>query len=59
MAVRRGGTYYLTNHRYATRKQVQSCYPQFAEFLRRKAEIRPRRAFSKRLVSTLQNHVRG
>jgi FAD/FMN-containing dehydrogenase len=36
MAARRGGTYYLTYHRYATRNQVESCYPQFAEFLRLK-----------------------
>ncbi len=36
MATRRGGTYYLTYHRYATRNQVESCYPQFAEFLRLK-----------------------
>ena len=34
MAARRGGTYYLTYHRYATRREVESCYPQFAEFLR-------------------------
>jgi len=36
MAARRGGTYYLTYHRYATRNQVESCYLQFAEFLRLK-----------------------
>ena len=36
MAARRGGTYYLTYHRYATRNQVESCYPQFAGFLRLK-----------------------
>jgi len=36
MAARRGGTYYLTYHRYATRSQIESCYPQFAEFLRLK-----------------------
>src|SRR6266446_5452303 len=36
MAVRHGGTYYLTYHRYATRKQVESCYPEFAEFVRLK-----------------------
>jgi FAD/FMN-containing dehydrogenase len=36
MAARRGGTYYLTYHRYATRSQVETCYPQFAEFLRLK-----------------------
>ncbi len=26
MAARRGGTYYLTYHRYATRAQIESCY---------------------------------
>ena len=36
MAANRGGTYYLTYHRYATRKQVESCYPQFVEFLKLK-----------------------
>jgi FAD/FMN-containing dehydrogenase len=36
MAARRGGTYYLTYHRWATRNQVESCYPQFSEFLRQK-----------------------
>ena len=36
MAARRGGTYYLTYHRFATRKQVEACYPQFAEFLQLK-----------------------
>jgi hypothetical protein len=56
MAARRGGSYYLTYHRYATRKQVESCYPQFAEFLRLKNEVRSGRAFSKRLVPTLQDY---
>ncbi len=41
MAARRGGTYYLTYHRYATRKQLESCYPQFAEFLRLKQKYDP------------------
>ena len=36
MAARRGGTYYLTYHRYSTREQVERCYPKFAEFLRLK-----------------------
>jgi FAD/FMN-containing dehydrogenase len=36
MAIRRGGSFYLTYHRYATRDQVAAAYPQFAEFLRRK-----------------------
>ncbi len=35
-AIRYGGSYYLTYHRWASRKQVETCYPQFAEFLRLK-----------------------
>jgi FAD/FMN-containing dehydrogenase len=45
MAARRGGTYYLTYHRYATRKQVESCYPQFVEFLRLKKKYDPEERF--------------
>jgi len=44
-AARRGGTYYLTYHRYATRNQVESCYPQFAEFLRLKKKYDPEECF--------------
>jgi FAD/FMN-containing dehydrogenase len=36
MAIERGGSYYLTYHRFARRDQVESCYPQFAQFLARK-----------------------
>src|SRR5712692_1606668 len=45
MAARRGGTYYLTYHRYATRKQVETCYPPFAEFLRLKKRYDPEERF--------------
>lgn len=45
MAARRGGTYYLTYHRYATRNQLESCYPQFAEFLRLKKKYDPEERF--------------
>jgi hypothetical protein len=45
MAARRGGTYYLTYHRYATRDQVESCYPKFAEFLRIKKKYDPDERF--------------
>jgi FAD/FMN-containing dehydrogenase len=34
--VKYGGSYYPTYHKYATRKQVETCYPQFAEFLKLK-----------------------
>ena len=45
MAARRDGTYYLTYHRYATRNQVESCYPEFAEFLRLKKKYDPEERF--------------
>jgi hypothetical protein len=35
-AVEFGGSYFLTYHRWARRDQVESCYPQFREFLERK-----------------------
>jgi len=45
MAARRGGSYYLTYHRYASREQVESCYPWFAEFLRLKKKFDPEERF--------------
>ena len=45
MAARRGGTYYLTYHRYATRGQIESCYPRFAEFLKLKMKYDPEERF--------------
>ena len=45
MASRRGGTYYLTYGRNADRKQVESCYPQFADFLRLKKKYDPEERF--------------
>jgi len=45
MAIRRGGSYYLTYHRHATREQVLACYPQFPEFLRLKRKYDPEERF--------------
>jgi FAD/FMN-containing dehydrogenase len=45
MAAARGGTYYLTYHRDATRQQIERCYPQFAEFLRLKKKYDPEERF--------------
>jgi FAD/FMN-containing dehydrogenase len=45
MAIVRGGRYYLTYHRYATRAQVEACYPQFPEFLRLKKKHDPDERF--------------
>lgn len=45
MAIERGGSYYLTNHRFATIKQLKACYPQFSEFLRLKKKYDPEELF--------------
>ena len=54
MAARCGGTYYLTYHRYAARKQIESCYPQFAKFLQLKKKYDP----EERLQSDWYRHYR-
>jgi FAD/FMN-containing dehydrogenase len=41
LAIARGGSYFLTYHRWARRDQVEACYPQFREFLARKREHDP------------------
>ena len=58
-AIQFGGSYYLTYHHWATRKQVETCYPQFVEFLGLKRKYDPRGAVPERVVSVLQAHVRG
>jgi FAD/FMN-containing dehydrogenase len=40
-----GGTYYLTYHKYATREQVEACYPQFGRFLCLKKAYDPEERF--------------
>ncbi len=40
-----GGSYFLTYHKWATRKQVKTCYPQFPEFLRLKKMYDPEERF--------------
>jgi FAD/FMN-containing dehydrogenase len=44
-AIERGGKYYLTYHRWATLEQVETCYPQFREFLARKLQHDPDERF--------------
>jgi FAD/FMN-containing dehydrogenase len=44
-AIRHGGSFYLTYHRWATHAQVAACYPQFAEFLRLKRQHDPDERF--------------
>jgi len=45
MAIRRGGSYYLTYHKYATVAQLQACYPQFPLFLQLKRRYDPEERF--------------
>ncbi len=45
LAIRYGGSYYLTYHRFATRRQVEACYPQFPEFLLLKRKHDPEERF--------------
>jgi FAD/FMN-containing dehydrogenase len=41
----RGGSYFLTYHRWATKEQLLRCYPQFPEFLAKKREYDPEERF--------------
>lgn len=45
LARKRGGSYFLTYHKWATREQVESCYPQFPEFLKLKRRFDPAERF--------------
>lgn len=44
-AIEANGSYYLTYHRFATRTQVEACYPQMREFLQRKLDYDPEERF--------------
>ena len=44
-AIEYGGSYFLTYHRWATRKQVEACYPQLPDFLRLKRQYDPGEIF--------------
>ena len=45
LAIARQGNYYLTYHRFATREQVLTCYPQFEKFLELKRHYDPQERF--------------
>jgi len=45
LAIEFGGSYYLTYHRWATRRQVETCYPQFPKFLHLKQQHDPAELF--------------
>jgi FAD/FMN-containing dehydrogenase len=40
-----GGRFYLTYHRWVTRRQLESCYPQLKEFLKLKLKYDPHERF--------------
>jgi FAD/FMN-containing dehydrogenase len=45
LAIARGGSYYLTYHRFATREQVTKCHPRFGDFLALKKNYDPEERF--------------
>ena len=45
LAVARGGSYYLTYHKFAKLEQVMACYPQFKQFLDLKRKYDPAERF--------------
>ena len=45
LAIARGGSYYLTYHKFAKPEQVMACYPQFKQFLDLKRKFDPTECF--------------
>ncbi len=45
LGIQHDGSFYLTYHRWATRRQVENCYPQFCEFLAQKLVYDPAEVF--------------
>jgi len=45
IGLRHGGSYSLAYHRYALRRQIDACYPRFADFLRQKRRHDPGELF--------------
>jgi len=55
LAHARGGSFSLTYHRFATKQQVEACYPEVRDFLARKKQIDP----DERFQSEWYRHVRA
>jgi len=53
-AIQLDGSFYLTYHRFATREQIDACYPQFSHFLRLKDLYDP----NERFTSDWYRHMR-
>ncbi len=43
--IKYGGNFYLTYHRWATKQQITTCYPQFIDFLKLKLKYDPAERF--------------
>ena len=54
-AIALGGSFYLTYHRFATRRQLEACYPNLRRFLQLKRQYDP----DQRFVSDWYKHVEG
>jgi len=55
LGIAHGGSYYLTYHRWASREQVERCYPQMREFLALKRRYDP----DERFQSSWYRHYRS
>jgi FAD/FMN-containing dehydrogenase len=55
LAIARGGSYYLTYHKFAKPEQVMACYPQFKQFLDLKRKYDPTERFESDWYSYYRN----
>jgi len=58
-AIAQRGSYYLTYHRWAEPRQLQTCYPELSEWLRYKREIDPGGLFASDWFSYLVRTAEG
>ena len=59
LGIRHGGSYYLTYHRWARKDQIERCYPQLPEFLKRKREFDPGEVFQSNWYRHYRNMFAG
>jgi hypothetical protein len=56
-ALARGGSYYLTYHRWATRPQLLAAHPRIREFLARKSAYDPEERFQSDFYRSVRDLV--
>jgi FAD/FMN-containing dehydrogenase len=54
-----GGSYYLTYHKWGTRRQVEACFPQFRRFLELKKQFDPNELFQSNWYRHYRDAFRG